>query len=186
MLYTLICYDAFGWYTHSLLKVLFKALFFEILQNVTDQLFSTEPLNDFFLKIFHPLWLFSLNRIPAKINLLKVNKTNSRKRCEICLKLTIKTPERRHWRRIGVFIVTSNIFHTFFCFHSWLWTSKCRLPLRFFKQFLKLEVGAEFWFKSLEGPSLFVNIYFSGWLFYNPFPSCQNVFFSFLVFLIVR
>ena len=24
---------------------------------------------------------------------------------EICLKLTIKTPERRQWRRYGVFIV---------------------------------------------------------------------------------
>ena len=26
-------------------------------------------------------------------------------RCEICSKLTIKTPKRRHWRRFGVFIV---------------------------------------------------------------------------------
>ena len=25
--------------------------------------------------------------------------------CEICPKLTIKTPERRHWNRFGVFIV---------------------------------------------------------------------------------
>ena len=27
---------------------------------------------------------------------LKVNNRNTRKRCEICSKLTIKTPERRH------------------------------------------------------------------------------------------
>ena len=33
---------------------------------------------------------------PAGINLLKVNNRNSRTRCEICLKLTTKTPERRH------------------------------------------------------------------------------------------
>ena len=26
-------------------------------------------------------------------------------RCEICSKLTIKTPKRRHWRRFGVFII---------------------------------------------------------------------------------
>ena len=26
-------------------------------------------------------------------------------RCEICSKLTIKTPKRRHWRRFHVFIV---------------------------------------------------------------------------------
>ena len=35
---------------------------------------------------------------PVGIYLLKVNNRNSRKRCEICSKLTIKTPERRHWR----------------------------------------------------------------------------------------
>ena len=29
----------------------------------------------------------------------------TRTRCEICSKLTIKLPERRHWRRSGVFIV---------------------------------------------------------------------------------
>ena len=30
---------------------------------------------------------------------------NNRTRCEICSKLTIKTPKRRHWRRSGVCIV---------------------------------------------------------------------------------
>ena len=46
--------------------------------------------------------------LPVGIYLFKVNKRSFRKRCEICLKLTIKTPERRqwrHWRRSGVFIV---------------------------------------------------------------------------------
>ena len=33
------------------------------------------------------------------------NNSNNRKRCKICSKLTIKTPERLHWRRSGVFIV---------------------------------------------------------------------------------
>ena len=42
---------------------------------------------------------------PAGIYLLKVNNRNTRTRREICSKLTIKTPERRHWRRSGVFIV---------------------------------------------------------------------------------
>ena len=45
------------------------------------------------------------NNIPAGIFLLKVNNRNSRARCEICSKLTIKTPERRLWRRYSVFIV---------------------------------------------------------------------------------
>ena len=42
---------------------------------------------------------------PAGIYLLKINKKNTRTRCEICSKLTIKTPERRYWRLSGVFIV---------------------------------------------------------------------------------
>ena len=36
--------------------------------------------------------------------LFKVNNRNTRKRCEICSKLTIKRTERRHLRRSGVFI----------------------------------------------------------------------------------
>ena len=37
--------------------------------------------------------------------MFKVNNRSARTRCEICSKLTIKTLERRHWRRFGVFIV---------------------------------------------------------------------------------
>ena len=44
---------------------------------------------------------------PVGIYMLKINNRNSRTRCEICLKLTIKTPERRQQRRSGVFIVNS-------------------------------------------------------------------------------
>ena len=42
--------------------------------------------------------------LPVGINFLKVNDRNTRTMCEICSKLTIKTPER-HRRRSGVFIV---------------------------------------------------------------------------------
>ena len=42
--------------------------------------------------------------IPVGIYLLKVNNRNGRTKCEICSKL-IETPERRYWRRSGVFIV---------------------------------------------------------------------------------
>ena len=41
----------------------------------------------------------------VRIYMFKVNNRNSRTRCEICSKLTIKTLERHHWRRSGVFIV---------------------------------------------------------------------------------
>ena len=40
--------------------------------------------------------------IPVIIYLFKVNNKNSRERCDICSKLAIKTPERCHWRIIGV------------------------------------------------------------------------------------
>ena len=42
--------------------------------------------------------------IPANIDLFKVHNRKTSKRCEICSKLTIETPERRHCRRSGVFI----------------------------------------------------------------------------------
>ena len=37
--------------------------------------------------------------------MFKVNNRNTRRRRGICSKLTIKTPERRHWRHSGVFVV---------------------------------------------------------------------------------
>ena len=37
--------------------------------------------------------------------MFKVNNKNTRTRCEICSKLTTKTPKLRHWRRSDVFIV---------------------------------------------------------------------------------
>ena len=58
-------------------------------------------------------------KYPANIYLFKVKQWNSRKRCEICLKLTIKTPEQRHWRRSGVFTVNfEHISHLFLLFLS--------------------------------------------------------------------
>ena len=42
---------------------------------------------------------------PVGIYLLKVNSGDTRTSYEIYSKLTIKTPERRQWRRSGVFIV---------------------------------------------------------------------------------
>ena len=48
---------------------------------------------------------FSWSSIPAGIYLLKVNNRSTRTKCQICSKLAIKTPERHHWHRSGVFIV---------------------------------------------------------------------------------
>ena len=50
------------------------------------------------------LYLLFLS-LPTGNYMFKVNNRNPRTRCEICSKLTIKTPERRQWRRSGVVIV---------------------------------------------------------------------------------
>ena len=46
-----------------------------------------------------------LFKYPSGIYLLKVNSRNTTASCEICSKLTIKTPERRQWHCSCVFIV---------------------------------------------------------------------------------
>ena len=64
-------------------------------------------------------------KYPVNIYLLKINNRNTRKRCQKCLKLTIKTPERRHWYRFGVFIVNfEHISHLFVVSLLLLRTSK--------------------------------------------------------------
>ena len=64
---------------------------------------------------------------PAGNCMFKVNNTNTRTGCEICPKLTIKTPERRHWRRSGVFIANfGHISHLVLVFL--LLTSNMWLP----------------------------------------------------------
>ena len=42
---------------------------------------------------------------PSRNSMLKVNNKNTKTRCEICSKLTKKTPERRQWHCTDVFIV---------------------------------------------------------------------------------
>ena len=60
-----------------------------------------------------------LNEYPASIYLFKFNIKNTRTMCEIWSKLTIKTPERRHWSRSGVFIVNyEQISHIVLLFPS--------------------------------------------------------------------
>ena len=56
---------------------------------------------------------------PAGIYLLKVNNRNTRTRCKICLKLTIKIPEQRQWHHSGIFVVNfENISHlVLLCFY---------------------------------------------------------------------
>ena len=56
-------------------------------------------------ELFDILVISSIKIFSVAIYLFKVNDGNTRTRCEICSKLTIKTPERRHWHHSVVFIV---------------------------------------------------------------------------------
>ena len=66
--------------------------------------------------IISPITLghYTLKTGPAGMYLFKVNSRNNRKACEICSKLTIKTPEPCQWRCFGLFIVNfEHISHLF-------------------------------------------------------------------------
>ena len=68
-----------------------------------------------------------LNINPAGNYMFKVNNRNTGSRCKICLKLTIKTPERHQWRRSGVFIVNfEHISLRGLVFQVWTLAGKCR------------------------------------------------------------
>ena len=91
-----------GGYTFSLTD------FPKYLKNVIFPKFLVNTL----ASALHKLHLFILLFNPAGVYMLKVSNRNTRARCEICSKLTIKTPERCHRRRSGVFIINfENISH---------------------------------------------------------------------------
>ena len=53
-----------------------------------------------------------MKEFPAGNYMFKVHNRNTRTRCDICSKSTLKIPERRHWRCSGIFIVNLDIFTT--------------------------------------------------------------------------
>ena len=80
---------------------------------------STWKRVSFVPKVFKNILQYSgdMKCHPANIYLFKVNNRNSRKRFEICSKLTIKTPERSQWRRFVVFVANfKHIPHLFLVF----------------------------------------------------------------------
>ena len=63
--------------------------------NIRSNVFNDNNINiqsDTFIVNFEQIWCN-----PAGSYMFKVNNRNTRTRCEVCSKLTIKTPERRHW-----------------------------------------------------------------------------------------
>ena len=67
-------------------------------------------------------------RWPAGTYLFRVNNGNTKTMCEICSKLTIKTPNDVSDVVLVSLMLSLNSFHAFFwCFYCSLWTSKCLL-----------------------------------------------------------
>ena len=71
----------FGMYNN---KHLIKKITFKLFEDLLNQMIAPFVLR------------FSAN--PAGSYMIKVNNRNARTRCKICSKLTIRTPEQRHWR----------------------------------------------------------------------------------------
>ena len=73
---------------------------------------------------FSPWWARKTTQLT--FTCLKSTIETLKKRCEICLKLTIITPGRHQWHCSGVFIINFEHIHTFFyCFNCWLSTCEC-------------------------------------------------------------
>ena len=85
---------------------------FHAVQGLT---FFKYSFGDWWLSVYSkPTVASCFGKYPVNIYLFKINNRNTRKRCQKCLKLTIKTPERRHWYHFGVFIVNfEHISHLF-------------------------------------------------------------------------
>ena len=62
------------------------------------------------------VFMVILNQIINSMQCFKVNNKNTRKRCEMCSKLTIKTPERHYWHSYGIFIIFEYILLLFLVF----------------------------------------------------------------------
>ena len=67
-----------------------------------------------------------LTSLPCRYLLVQSQQSKHQNMCEIFSKLSIKTPEPRHW----LFVNFEQISHTlFWCFLYWFWASKFRLSI---------------------------------------------------------
>ena len=75
------------------------------LQNFKDQLYVTVSIITY--RVIYLSRSELIPAIPASFHyLLRINDRNTITRCQICSKLTIKTPKGRQWRRSSVFMVS--------------------------------------------------------------------------------
>ena len=90
-----------------------------------------------FCQFFHKQVTNWMYNDPASNCLFKVSNRNTRARCEICFKVTIKKPNltiklTTKAPMISLFLLTLNIFHFMWkSFYCWFWTVNCWLELLF-------------------------------------------------------
>ena len=100
----------------------FSALFYNfkqwtcvstVLQVVTlfISVFVYNVNNGHFLHIYFPTITYNdvFRNVLTNVYPFKVSNSNIRKKCEICSKLIIKTPERRHWHHLGLAMFSWNM-----------------------------------------------------------------------------
>ena len=143
------CSPRVGWYynTHNrLLRVRWLnekrniITVVSIMSNTHDRSFNSEKMNGnlaycdkrLLFSILKWKYVFKVNKkasnknTPIGFGLLKVSNKNTKKKSEIFSRLTLKTRDRRHWRRSGILLLALKRFHTlFWCFYCWLWAGKC-------------------------------------------------------------
>ena len=70
-------------------------------------LYKTDLIHFYVASQVISIWSLHYGNIlaPVRIYIRKVNNRNTRIRCEICSKLTLKIPEQCQWRRPGIFLV---------------------------------------------------------------------------------
>ena len=71
-----------------------------MVMEIPETVITADCVNSAEVANFKKVWYFEVGNY-----VFKVNNRNTRIRCEICLKLIIKTTERRQWCHSGVFIV---------------------------------------------------------------------------------
>ena len=106
-----------------------------------------------------------MGQFPVGIYLTRASNKNTRTRCEICSKLTIKAPKRHHlpafgrntgkWRRFGVFIVnfehiltpcsSVSIVNFEHVIAGWV----CSVPRRWWKSWSNIDWFTDFWWNSV-------------------------------------
>ena len=116
-----------------------------------ERILGRNPLNSY-------LW----PNFPVSFYLFKVNNRNRRKRCEICSKVTTKTPKRSHRHRSSVFIF--NVQH--FLHHSLVFLL-FTVSMYLFSGLIEVKISTDDWKTKIFGFLLI----------------CRTLLFSFMVFL---